>query len=124
MKRKFGTCRTYGVQCVLICTVLLLQIVTAARVQATDKLVKIGVLAVRGAEQCLKSWSPTADYLTRQIPGYTFVIFPLAHDRITPSVQNAEVDFILTNSSFYVELEQGYDVNRIATLKEMRLGRV
>ncbi len=124
MKRKIETCRSACFQCVLICTFLLLQIATAARVQATDKQVKIGVLAVRGADQCLKSWSPTADYLTRQIPGYTFVILPLAHNLITSSVQNAEVDFILTNSSYYVELEQGYEVNRIATLKEMRLGRV
>ncbi len=92
--------------------------------QATEKPIKIGVLAVRGAAQCLKNWSATAEYLTRKIPGSTFVIVPLTHDRITPSVQNGEVDFILTNSSYYVELEQGYGVNRIATLKEMRLGRV
>ena len=92
--------------------------------QAEEKPIKIGVLAVRGLAQCLKNWSPTADYLTRQIPGYTFVIVPLNHDAITPSVVNGEVDFILSNSSYYVELEQGYGVTRIATLKEMRLGRV
>ena len=91
---------------------------------AAEKTVKIGVLAVRGVAQCLKTWSATADYLTRHIPGFTFVIVPLTHDQITPSVHNGEVDFILTNSSYYVELEQGYGVNRIATLKEMRLGRV
>ena len=91
---------------------------------AADKPVRIGVLAVRGVAQCLKSWSATAEYLTKHIPGYTFVIVPLTHDQITPSVHKAEVDFILTNSSYYVELEQGFGVNRIATLKEMRLGRV
>ncbi len=100
--------------CVFFCSFL----------QAAEIPIKIGVLAVRGAVQCLKNWSPTADYLTRQIPGYTFVIVPLTHDRITPSVVNGEVDFILSNSSNYVELEQRYGVNRIATLKEMRLGRV
>ncbi len=47
------------------------------------KIINIGVLAVRGAEQCLKSWSPTADYLTSHIPGYIFVILPLTHERIT-----------------------------------------
>ncbi len=103
----------------LLCCVL-----TLSQVYAAEKKIKIGVLAVRGPEQCLKNWSPTADYLTRQIPGYTFVIVPLTHDQITPSIGNAEVDFILTNSSYYVELEQGFGVNRIATLKEMRLGRV
>ncbi len=123
MKRRIERLCNYHVQYVLICSILLLNIVIAAPVQAADKPVKIGVLAVRGAEQCLKSWSPTAEYLSRRVPGYTFLILPLAHDQITASVLKGEVDFILTNSSFYVELEQGYEVNRIATLKEMRLGR-
>ena len=100
--------------CVFLCSFL----------QAAEKPIKIGVLAVRGTAQCLKNWSPTADYLTSRIPGYTFVIVPLTHDQITPSVRTGEVDFILSNPSYYVELEQGYGVNRIATLKEMRLGRV
>ncbi len=93
-------------------------------VHAAEKPIKIGVLAVRGVEQCLKIWSPTADYLSSRIPGYKFVIVPLLHYQVTASIQNAEVDFILTNSAFYVELEQGYGVDRIATMKEMRLGRV
>ncbi len=29
--------------------------------------VKIGVLAKRGAEKCLKKWLPTADYLSEAI---------------------------------------------------------
>ncbi|MCK5100998.1 MAG: PhnD/SsuA/transferrin family substrate-binding protein, partial [Desulfobacteraceae bacterium] len=36
---------------------------------------------------------------------------------IYPAVGNKEVDFILTNSSFYVELESRYGITRIATLK-------
>ncbi len=109
---------------VLIFFFLLFHIGTIGTPQAAERPLKIGVLATRGAEQCLKTWSPTADYLTRQIPGRTFEIIPLTHAQIAPSVRAAEVDFILTNSSFYVELEQGYGTNRIATLKEMRLGRV
>ncbi len=123
---KKATCTNFGhtVRPVLLCTMLLMQLVAAAQVQAADKIVKIGVLAVRGDGQCLQKWSPTADYLTSLIPGFTFVIVPLPHDRIISSVQKEEVDFILANSSIYVELEQGYSVNRIATLKELRLGRV
>ncbi len=109
---------------VLAFTFVLLVTFVLSPVQAAEKPIKIGVLAVRGVEQCLKIWSPTADYLSSQIPGYTFVILPLVHNLIISSIQNAEVDFILTNSAFYVELEQGYGVDRIATMKEMRLGRV
>ena len=82
-----------------------------------DKPIKIGVLAVRGPEQCRKDWSPTAEYLTNTIPGKNFVIVPLGYNQVYISVEKGEVDFILTNSSFYVELERWYGINRIATLK-------
>jgi len=83
--------------------------------------VKIGVLAIRGAEQCLEKWSPTAQYLSARIPDRTFVIIPLDHKQIYPSVKKGEVDFILANPSFYVELEYRYRANRIATLKNLCL---
>jgi signal transduction histidine kinase/CheY-like chemotaxis protein len=123
MKRKICTICGCIARYSIIFIFLLLQLAGTALVQAADKQVKIGVLAVRGADQCLRKWSPTADYLSRRIPGFTFVIIPLAHDQIISSVRNAEVDFILANPLLYVELEQGYGVNRIATLKELRLGR-
>jgi len=72
----------------------------------------------------LASWSPTAEYLTRQVAGRRFVIVPLAHDQIDPRVQAGEVDFILANSAIYVGLEYGYQTNRIATLKEQRVNGV
>ncbi|MBT9437759.1 MAG: PhnD/SsuA/transferrin family substrate-binding protein, partial [Desulfobacterales bacterium] len=83
--------------------------------------VKIGVLAIRGADQCLEKWSPTAQYLSARIPDRTFVIIPLDHKQIYPSVEKGEVDFILANPSFYVELEHRYRTNRIATLKNLCL---
>jgi two-component system, sensor histidine kinase and response regulator len=85
---------------------------------------KIGVLAVRGVRQCLANWSPTADYLTRQIHGRRFTIVPLRHEDVYSAVKNRRVDFILANSAFYVELEHRFKADRIATLKERRAGRV
>ncbi len=123
MKRKnFGGQITWR-QGVVVCLIILLNTIPPPQVQADERPIKIGVLATRGAEQCLKSWTPTADYLTERIPGQTFIVVPLAHDLIGSSVRDGEVDFILCNSSFYVELEQGYGINRIASLKELRLGR-
>ncbi|RLB89320.1 MAG: hypothetical protein DRH26_11815, partial [Deltaproteobacteria bacterium] len=84
---------------------------------AGDSAVKIGVLAKRGTERCLAKWSPTAKYLTDTIPGKTFIIIPIDFDDIYSAVENSEVDFILSNSSFYVELESWYGITRIATLK-------
>ncbi len=109
---------------VFLCSLFTLLLFSISNAMATEKKqIRIGVLATRSLEHCLKTWSATAEYLTHSIPGKIFVIEPLSHDQITPSVQRGEVNFLLTNSSFYVELEQQYGINRIATLKEMRLGR-
>jgi len=84
---------------------------------AAEKEVLLGILAKRGGEHTLQKWQPTADYLSREIPGYYFSIIPLGFDVISPTVAAEEVDFILANSSFYVELEARYGVKRIATLR-------
>lgn len=83
--------------------------------------IKIGVLAKRGVENCLKKWSPTADYLSRVIENHSFEIVPLGFNEILPAVAQGQVDFVLANSAMYVELEVLYDVDRIATLKNKRL---
>ena len=88
---------------------------------AKDDQVKIGVLAKRGPEICLKKWGPTAVYLSNKISQNTFVIIPISFEEIYTFVENGKVDFILANSSFYVELEHWYGANRIATLKNLRI---
>ncbi|MBU4463374.1 MAG: response regulator [Proteobacteria bacterium] len=103
--------------------VLFFTLTAACIALANDDQVKVGVLAKRGCERCLEKWSPTAKYLTARIPGKTFVIIPLDHEQIYSSVEKGEVDFILANSSFYVELEHLYGANRIATLKNRVLGK-
>ena len=108
----------------LLVIVLLVGGLHPAQSWAENAPLKIGVLAIRGGDQCLKSWSPTAEYLTRQIPGQRFIIVPLTHDQIYPTVKNGAVDFILTNSAFYVGLEHWYRANRIVTLKERRASGV
>jgi two-component system, sensor histidine kinase and response regulator len=108
----------------LLVIVLLVGGLLPAQSWAENAPLKIGVLAIRGGDQCLKSWSPTAEYLTRQIPDQRFIIVPLTHDQIYPTVKNGAVDFILTNSAFYVGLEHWYRANRIVTLKERRASGV
>ena len=81
--------------------------------------IRIGVLAKRGRKHCIDQWGPTAAYLTRQIPEYSFSILPLDFDHIFEAVANQEVDFIFANSSFYVELEVRFGVTRIATLNNL-----
>jgi len=90
----------------------------------SDSPLKIGVLAIRGAQQCLDSWTPTAEYLSYKIPGRDFVIVPLTHEAVNDEVEKGRVDFILANSAFYVGLEHWFGANRIATMKEQRGGQV
>ncbi len=81
------------------------------------QLVRIGVLAKRGSEECLQNWGPTADYLSRKIENFRFQIVPLAFKEVVPSVQAKEVDFVIVNSSIYVELQTLFGAARIATMK-------
>jgi diguanylate cyclase (GGDEF)-like protein len=82
-----------------------------------NKVVKIGVLAKRGTKIALKRWSHTATYLNNHICGYAFKIVPLSFDEMIESVKKNKIDFVLTNSMYYVELEYKFRVSRIVTLK-------
>lgn len=93
-------------------------------VKCQDDLVKIGVLAKRGKERCLEKWSPTAEYLTNQIPECTFIIVPLDFDEVQPAVKLEKVDFVIVNPYYFVELEVMYGINRIVTLKNLLLDKV
>ena len=87
-----------------------------------SKTVRIGVLAKRGSERCLEKWGPTADYLSSENSGYSFKIIPLAYNEVRRSVERSEVDFVLANPAFYIELEVLYGVNRILTMKDFQVG--
>ena len=88
------------------------------------KEIKIGVLAKRGVEKCLSKWSPTAEYLSNIIPDYDFKIIPLKFNDVKLIVKKNKVDFILCNSSFYVEMEFDFGISRIVTMRNLRGGKV
>ena len=85
--------------------------------------VKIGVLALRGYEESMNRWKPSAEYLSDQITEYTFVIVPLNFEEIYDAVEQAEIDFVLTNLGIYVDLEYKYGIDRIATLNDLWQGQ-
>lgn len=85
---------------------------------ASPKTVKVGVLTKGNTEQALRMWSPTIqDYLTKTVPNYRFVVVPLGFRSIEVAIARNEIDFVLTNSASYVDLEARYGIGRIATLK-------
>ncbi len=79
--------------------------------------VDIGVLAYRGTERALRNWAPTAEYLSTAIPGFAFRITPLSLDALRRATREGTVDFVLTNTGHYVDLESRFGISRITTLK-------
>lgn len=60
-----------------------------------EEVVRIGVLAHLGDEEAMKIWTPTADYLSEEAPGYTFTIIPLDFKEIFLAVEYGEADLFI-----------------------------
>lgn len=84
--------------------------------QAAEPLM-IGVLAKHGAQEALRRWAPTAQYLTDAIDGARFSIVPLSFDAVSPAIESANVDLLLANPAIFVDLEASGDVSRLVTLR-------
>jgi signal transduction histidine kinase/CheY-like chemotaxis protein/ABC-type phosphate/phosphonate transport system substrate-binding protein len=97
--------------------------VSAMDAREHPKPIRIGVLAKRGAQRCMRKWGPTAEYLSARVPGYSFSIVPLGFDEIRPAAESERIDFILANPAIYVELERICGATRLATLKNLRPGK-
>ena len=100
----------------LLCLFLLLASSTLLADSSLEQ-VKIGVLAKRGSERAMEKWGLTAQYLTKEIPGSHFVIVPLDFEGVHTCVINGEIDFLITNSGYYVLLEENHGLSRIATMR-------
>ncbi len=92
------------------------QFASGMALAADPAVYRIGVASIRPPPQTIAEWQPTADYLSRQIPGRRFEIVPVMFSTIDGIVARREVDFVLTNPANYTELEARYNVTRIATL--------
>jgi len=84
--------------------------------------IRIGVLAMRGDAKTLKAWTPTANYLTKEVKGFHFIIVPLDNDNMADAVRNNTVDFVLSNPASYASLEATQGLSRIVTLRNRRMG--
>lgn len=104
----------------LMLTVALLsggRLAAFAHDQKPDQPVRIGVLTYKAAEKCLQDWTPTAQYLSTQVPGHAFTIVPLDYGSLRERVRAGEVEFVLTNPLVFVDVEASFGVSRIATMR-------
>ncbi len=105
----------------IIGMLILVMIMGAMALEA--KTWKIGVLAKRGVKQTMSKWLQTSLYLNENIPGEEFIITPLSFEDIRTATRDGSVDFVLTNSSFYVELNAKYGAQAIATMVNTSQGK-
>lgn len=85
--------------------------------------VKLGVLANRGAPECMKQWGATAAYLSAKV-GDKVTIVPLKFEAVEPAVAAGQVDLVLANSAFYAELEKTQGVKAVLTMANLQDGKV
>src|SRR6266542_5915482 len=107
----------------LVIAAAIMSMVPVVNASAANAKVKIAVLSLRGDAEALRMWSATAAYLAEKIPGYSFTIVPYDFRTIIPAAQRGDYDFVVANSSIYIELEALCGVTRIATLKGLGSGR-
>ncbi|WP_245636917.1 sensor histidine kinase [Azospirillum thiophilum] len=89
---------------------------------AADPPIRVGVLAYRGDDHANAVWEPTVRYLADRFPERGAEMVPLDLAGMDAAVRTGAVDFVLTNTGNYVELEARHGVTRIATLHSARSG--
>ncbi len=94
----------------------------ASTAAAAEPPIRVGVLAYRGGDHANAAWEPTVQYLAERFPGRGAEMIPLDLPGMEAAVQARTVDFVLTNTGNYVELEARHGVTRIATLRSSRAG--
>ena len=89
---------------------------------AAEPPVRVGVLAYRGGDHANAAWEPTVRYLAERFPDRGAEMVPLDLPGMDAAVRDRTLDFVLTNTGNYVELEARYGVTRVATLHSSRAG--
>lgn len=108
---------------ILFIVVILASLILPTSIAGADTTeIRIGVLANKGKPTAVNTWQPLMYYLNKEIPEYEFILVPLGFDELYPAVEAGEVDFVITNTGQYIELEYFYGVSRIATFRNKGTG--
>ena len=98
--------------------VLLLLFLTSLYAELTE--VRIAVLAFESKDTAKEKWLPTENYLNHTLSGYHFTLEPMTYPEVNDAVANLSVDFVITNSGHYVQLEATQYINRVATMAKYK----
>lgn len=99
--------------------VLLLSLLFSQSIFSADY--KVAVRAKNGSEAAIIKWQPTMDALAKQLPQHSFILLPiLSLNEISKRAGRGEFDFVLTNPSSFVEIEQLHGAKALVTLNNKR----
>jgi ABC-type phosphate/phosphonate transport system substrate-binding protein len=81
------------------------------------------VRAIKGIDQARMTWQPTVDALNEKIPAHRFHLQPIVSlQELVRHGREGRFDFVLTNPSSFVELQQRHGARALATLINKRQG--
>jgi two-component system sensor histidine kinase TtrS len=93
--------------------------VLPAAAEDTRPVVRIGVLAYRGADEAANTWESTLSHLAEALPRYRVEMEAGSAAFLTAAVAAHRLDFLITNPGHYLELEIGYSAKALATEQDM-----
>lgn len=76
----------------------------------------IGVFAYQGELAAINDWSPLLEYLNTAIPEHRFYIVNRDLEGLREALKANELDLVITNPGYYIEMESEFGISRIATL--------
>lgn len=106
----------------LLATLLCCLLFVGCRPGLAAEPIRIGVLAYRGGDHSNALWGPTIAYLAERFQDRGAEMVPLDLEGVERAVRGHAIDFVLTNTGNYVDLESRYGISRIATLHSLRSG--
>lgn len=80
----------------------------------------IGILAMRGEVSTRNHWQALETQLNQQIPGERFHILPLDLHQMQAAVNDASVQFVVTNPAQFVQLNSHSPLRWLASLRSAR----
>lgn len=80
----------------------------------------LGVLALQGVSEAFDQWQGLITHLNKSEPDFHFELRALNFDEIEPVVKGREIDYLIANSAYFVDLRHKYDLHAITTLNRQR----
>lgn len=81
----------------------------------------VAVRAHKGIDTAFKLWQPTIDELNKQLPQHRFILKPIVNlNEITLRAGKGEFEFVFTNPSSFIEIDQLHGAEALVTLNNKR----